>query len=477
MPLEFLPTCYGGSFLVYDSFLYKKEKAIGNKVYWRCRDHADYPCSGRAVTVGQRATVTHGHCHAPDMLDLAARRKQQEITDTVLGEGPGNTRKRVGALLGGVDQFLSARMSSTGSLTRTIERLRSRHHTRSWTPSRALPEGPRRRAGGRRSARASEQRPPPPSQCLSTGTQPLLSASLEEVVGRALSPGRQPTLPSPSCCHPEAPARPFPSSTGEEAGGGPLGLVQPKEEEVEEAEEEETAVAGGNSPDFFSFRLSSDATSGLWLSAPGSTATEGEGEARVPATEEATAGSATDRDEMGLEAILHDPVDPQLLCFERKQQVEEFYHHLFHHMAQGEQAHREAPRSNDRLAGAIQELAASQRELARELATGQRELARGQKAVASALCQLAEGHLVLARALGRGMAGLAPKLLGAEPVPGAPDASLASGPTAGRRSLHGQCPRQPPGSSLGREPPTEREQPGHSQQGFLKPELSGSPLP
>ncbi|XP_037363648.1 FLYWCH-type zinc finger-containing protein 1 [Talpa occidentalis] len=77
-PLEFLRTCYGGRFLVHQSFLYKREKAVGDKVYWTCRDHALHGCRSRAITQGPRVTVMRGHCHPPDVEGLAARRQQEK---------------------------------------------------------------------------------------------------------------------------------------------------------------------------------------------------------------------------------------------------------------------------------------------------------------------------------------------------------------------------------------------------------------
>uniref|UniRef100_H0VA94 FLYWCH-type zinc finger-containing protein 1 n=1 Tax=Cavia porcellus TaxID=10141 RepID=H0VA94_CAVPO len=83
--LEFLRTCYGGSFLVHQSFLYKREKVVGDKVYWTCRDHALHGCRSRAITQGQRVTVMRSHCHSPDMEGLQARRQQEKATPA----GPG----------------------------------------------------------------------------------------------------------------------------------------------------------------------------------------------------------------------------------------------------------------------------------------------------------------------------------------------------------------------------------------------------
>uniref|UniRef100_A0A2K6A6B2 FLYWCH-type zinc finger-containing protein 1 n=1 Tax=Mandrillus leucophaeus TaxID=9568 RepID=A0A2K6A6B2_MANLE len=122
-PLEFLRTCYGGSFLVHESFLYKREKAVADKVYWTCRDHALHSCRSRAITQGQRVTVMRGHCHPPDMEGLEARRQQEKATETLQAgqDGPGS---QVDTLLRGVDSLLYH--SGPGPLTLTTPRPRKR---------------------------------------------------------------------------------------------------------------------------------------------------------------------------------------------------------------------------------------------------------------------------------------------------------------------------------------------------------------
>lgn len=88
-PLEFLRTPFGGRLLVLESFLYKQEKAVGDKVYWKCREHTELGCRGRAITRGPRATVMRGHCHSPDEEGLEARRQRQKLPSPALPEGLG----------------------------------------------------------------------------------------------------------------------------------------------------------------------------------------------------------------------------------------------------------------------------------------------------------------------------------------------------------------------------------------------------
>ncbi|XP_008564503.1 PREDICTED: FLYWCH-type zinc finger-containing protein 1 [Galeopterus variegatus] len=123
--LEFLRTCYGGSFLVHQSFLYKREKAVGDKVYWTCRDHALHSCRSRAITQGQRVTVMRSHCHPPDMEGLEARR-QQEKAMGMLQSRPDGPQGQGDKVLQGVDSLLYRRGPSTLTLTRPQPRKRAK---------------------------------------------------------------------------------------------------------------------------------------------------------------------------------------------------------------------------------------------------------------------------------------------------------------------------------------------------------------
>lgn len=86
---EFLRTPLGGSFLVHESFLYRREKAAGEKVYWTCRDQARMGCRSRAITQGQRVMVMRRHCHPPDLGGLEALRQREQFPSSAQREGSG----------------------------------------------------------------------------------------------------------------------------------------------------------------------------------------------------------------------------------------------------------------------------------------------------------------------------------------------------------------------------------------------------
>ncbi|XP_041532140.1 FLYWCH-type zinc finger-containing protein 1 isoform X3 [Microtus oregoni] len=141
-PLEFLKTCYGGTFLVHQSFLYKREKTVGSKVYWTCREHAVNGCRSRAITQGQRVTVMRSHCHSPDMEGLQARRQQEKTIKKIQA-------RRIGAgdledcddiedsLLQGVDSLFYRRAKGTLTLSRSKSKSKSRSRSRSKSKSKS----------------------------------------------------------------------------------------------------------------------------------------------------------------------------------------------------------------------------------------------------------------------------------------------------------------------------------------------------
>lgn len=74
---------------MFESFLYRREKAAGNKVYWTCRDQARMGCRSRAITQGRRVTVMRGHCHPPDLGGLEALRQRQKRPNAAQQDGAG----------------------------------------------------------------------------------------------------------------------------------------------------------------------------------------------------------------------------------------------------------------------------------------------------------------------------------------------------------------------------------------------------
>ncbi|XP_004373473.2 FLYWCH-type zinc finger-containing protein 1 [Trichechus manatus latirostris] len=137
-PLEFLRTCYGGSFLVHESFLYKREKVVGDKVYWTCREHTLHACRSRAITQGPRVTIMRAHSHPPDVEGLEARRQQEKAMESLQAQPGGPVDK----LLRGVDSLLYRRGPGSLTLTRPRPRNRSKPKDQGLRDKPPAPQGP-----------------------------------------------------------------------------------------------------------------------------------------------------------------------------------------------------------------------------------------------------------------------------------------------------------------------------------------------
>ena len=77
---------------MHESYLYRKEKAAGEKGYWMCRDQARLRCRSRAITQGQQVTVMRSHCHLPDLVGLEALRQREKLPSVAQQEDPGTDR-------------------------------------------------------------------------------------------------------------------------------------------------------------------------------------------------------------------------------------------------------------------------------------------------------------------------------------------------------------------------------------------------
>ena len=74
---------------MYESFLDRREKAAGEKVYWTCRDQARMGCRSRAITQGPQVMVMRRHCHPPDLGGLEALRQREQLPSPAQREGSG----------------------------------------------------------------------------------------------------------------------------------------------------------------------------------------------------------------------------------------------------------------------------------------------------------------------------------------------------------------------------------------------------
>ena len=83
MPLNFIQSRRGNDLLVYDGFVYTKEKISLDKIIWRCVEYDKHQCSGRYHTSdGEVIKIMGQHNHVVDAADIEVRDVILEIKDS-----------------------------------------------------------------------------------------------------------------------------------------------------------------------------------------------------------------------------------------------------------------------------------------------------------------------------------------------------------------------------------------------------------
>ena len=132
MPLDLIKSEKNKDLLVYNGFIFRKERISVNKAIWRCIEHSKAGCRGRCHTEdGEVIMHNDEHNHVPDAAKLSARRIIQNVKDKAV-----NTQLSTNNIIAqssiGVSQATAVQLPSTSSIARTIQRKRQ---TTSQAPS------------------------------------------------------------------------------------------------------------------------------------------------------------------------------------------------------------------------------------------------------------------------------------------------------------------------------------------------------
>ncbi|KAJ3617868.1 hypothetical protein MTP99_006956 [Tenebrio molitor] len=73
MALQFVTSERGNPMLLYNGFIYKKEKTIGEKTIWKCADYNKNRCPGRVHTMQEEMVRSTSHLHIPDAAKVQAK--------------------------------------------------------------------------------------------------------------------------------------------------------------------------------------------------------------------------------------------------------------------------------------------------------------------------------------------------------------------------------------------------------------------
>jgi hypothetical protein len=123
MSFEIIKSKRGNDILKYNGFLYRKEKTIGDKIFWRCLEYDSSKCVGRCHTVGDKVMkFTDNHNHIQDLADIAKREVIQNIKNTAVSTQNTTARILADSLI--LSPSVSSKLPKLKSLKRTIQRQR-----------------------------------------------------------------------------------------------------------------------------------------------------------------------------------------------------------------------------------------------------------------------------------------------------------------------------------------------------------------
>jgi hypothetical protein len=123
MALQFVTSERGNPMLLYNGFIYKKEKTIGEKTIWKCADYNKNRCPGRVHTMQEEMVRSTSHLHIPDAAKVQAKgaiANMKEMAKHI----ELSTQAVVANISSGLPPASSAQLSSISALKRTIQRVR-----------------------------------------------------------------------------------------------------------------------------------------------------------------------------------------------------------------------------------------------------------------------------------------------------------------------------------------------------------------
>lgn len=135
MVLTYVKSQKGANMLVYNGFIHRKKKAIGEKTIWKCAQYSKYKCTGRVHTLGDEAVKSTSHNHVADASILEAKRACNRIKELAAHQVELTTQAVIATVSQEVSVGATGQLPSISSLKRTIQHVRQRME--------AIPANPR----------------------------------------------------------------------------------------------------------------------------------------------------------------------------------------------------------------------------------------------------------------------------------------------------------------------------------------------
>ncbi|XP_072384722.1 uncharacterized protein [Diabrotica undecimpunctata] len=124
MVLAFVKSQKGNNLLLYNGFLHKKERVIGEKTIWKCATYNKCKCTGRVHTVVDEITKSTQHNHVADTAKIEAKEACNRMKE-VAQQLEHSTQGVVSEISQGLSLAATAQLPSVSSLKKTVQRVRN----------------------------------------------------------------------------------------------------------------------------------------------------------------------------------------------------------------------------------------------------------------------------------------------------------------------------------------------------------------
>ncbi|XP_072377879.1 uncharacterized protein [Diabrotica undecimpunctata] len=124
MVLAFVKSQKGNNLLLYNGFLHKKERVVGEKTIWKCATYNKCKCTGRVHTVVDEITKSTEHNHVADTAKIEAKEACNRMKE-VAQQLEHSTQGVVSEISQGLSLAATAQLPSVSSLKKTVQRVRN----------------------------------------------------------------------------------------------------------------------------------------------------------------------------------------------------------------------------------------------------------------------------------------------------------------------------------------------------------------
>lgn len=138
IPATYLSSVKGNRMLIYNNFLYYKDKLVNNKMFFKCSEYSKLSCPARCQVVEDHIIKYTGeHNHLPNTSKINARKALQALKDRAITTSV-STQQIIGEIASVVNESTASQLPSIPCLTRTVQRCRQTNNALGPIPMQAI---------------------------------------------------------------------------------------------------------------------------------------------------------------------------------------------------------------------------------------------------------------------------------------------------------------------------------------------------